>query len=400
MTAASAAVAAAYKSDWVRIVSGLIRLTRDWSLAEDAAAEAFGKALEHWGSAGVPANPAGWLSTTARHLAIDHLRRRVNERSKLAEIALIAESTPADQDDPLRLIFTCCHPALDLASQVALTLRTVCGLSVADIARAFLVPTTTMEKRLVRARQKIAHAGIPYRVPAPEALGDRLNGVLTVVYLTFNQGYEAGSDRHIADTAVALAGQLAEMMPTQSEVRGLFALLLIQHSRRDARFDAGGRLLTIEEQDRTRWRTADIVAAGRHLRAAVERGPYVLQALIANCHAAAPHADDTDWARIVLLYNELAELRPSPVVELNRAVAIGMCDGPTAGLAALKTMEPSLPGSRYLVAARADMLERAGRRKEALAHYERLHEMTENPAERVQIHHRITYLRADVALPD
>jgi RNA polymerase sigma-70 factor (ECF subfamily) len=397
VTSAADAVARAHRTEWARIVAGLIRTTGEWTLAEDATSDAFATALVRWDRDGVPPNPGAWLALTARNRAIDLLRRASNERTKLATAAVTdaAGSAEGEGDDRLRLIFTCCHPALALPGQVALTLRTVAGLEVADIARAFLVSESTMEQRLVRARRKIANAAIPYQVPPPELLDERLAGVLAVIYLTFNQGYSSATDDALAATAIALARQLVDLMPTESEARGLLALLVLQHSRREARRDADGVLLTIEEQDRRRWRRSEIADASRQLRAARGRGPYVLQAVIAECHATAQSAAATRWDRIVDRYDELLAIAPSPVTELNRAIALGMRDGPDAGLAALDGLAPRLGGFRFLPAARADLLARAGRVDESIAQYRAALELTDDPAERAQLARRLaTLLRA------
>jgi RNA polymerase sigma-70 factor, ECF subfamily len=392
MTSASEAVAQAHRSDWARIVSGLIRLTGDWALAEDATSDAFATALVRWEADGVPANPPAWLATTARHRAIDVLRRAASERVKLAALVTADEPDDASDDDRLRLIFTCCHPALALPAQVALTLRTVAGLDVADIASAFLVSETTMAQRLVRARRKIAEAGIPYRVPPPEALDERLSGVLAVIYLVFNHGYSAAADTPLASAAVGLAAEVVDLMPGESEARGLLALLLFQHSRRHARLGASGELLTLEEQDRSHWERAEVTRGVVQLRAARGRGPYVLQAAIAQCHAVAPSAESTRWDQIVDLYDELRAQAPSPVVELNRAIAVGMRDGPAAGLALLDDLAPRLNGSRYLPAARADLLARSGRTDDAAHYYEEALTQTESRVEREQLVRRLRSL--------
>jgi RNA polymerase sigma-70 factor (ECF subfamily) len=388
VSSAADAVAEAHRSDWARIVAGLIRMTGDWALSEDATGDAFATALVRWEADGTPPNPAAWLALTARNRAIDLLRRAANERSKLA-VAALGDDDAAGEDDRLRLIFTCCHPALDLPAQVALTLRTVAGLEVADIARAFLVSEPTMAQRLVRARRKITNAGIPYQVPSPELLEPRLTGVLAVIYLVFNQGYSTAADTALASTAIGLARQLVELMPTESEARGLLALLMLQHSRRDARRGPAGELLTIEEQDRRRWRRSEIARAGQELRAARGRGPYVLQAAIAEVHATAQTAARTCWDRVVGLYDELRAIAPSPVVELNRAIAVGMRDGPAAGLALLDELAPRLPRFWLLPAAQADLLARAGRREDAARRYRAAVELTDSPAERAALERRL-----------
>jgi RNA polymerase sigma-70 factor (ECF subfamily) len=391
---AADAVARAHQSDWARIVAGLIRLTGDWALAEDATSDAFAAALVRWQADGTPPNPAAWLALTARNRAIDLLRRMANERSKLP-LAAVGDEPAAADDDRLRLVFTCCHPALALEAQVALTLRTVAGLEVVDIARAFLVSEPAMAQRLVRARGKIANAGIPYQVPAPEQLEQRLAGVLAVIYLVFNQGYSAASDTVLASTAIGLARQLVELMPGESEARGLLALLMFQHSRRDARLGPAGELLTIEEQDRSRWKRSEIARASGELRAARRRGPYVLQASIAECHATAQSAAVTRWDRVVALYDELLVAAPSPVVELNRAIAVGMRDGPDAGLALLDAVAPRLGTYRLLPAAQADLLARAGRVGEAASRYRAALELTDSPAEQAALRRRLARTASD-----
>jgi RNA polymerase sigma-70 factor, ECF subfamily len=370
---AGAAVAAAGRDGFARIVAALIRVTGDWTLAEDCAQEALTLALERWPGEGVPANPGGWLMTVARNRAIDVLRRTRVERRKLRELAVLTLTDPdpaptvgaAEEevvDDRLRLIFTCCHPALPLEARVALTLRTVGGVPTADIARAFLVSESTMTRRLTRAKTKIATAGIPYRVPRGRALTERLPGVLAVLYLLFTRGYDADGEPAFADEAIRLVRLVERLMPGQSEVSALLALFLFQHSRRDARRDADGNLLTLDRQDRSRWDHAAI-AEGLDILAGIRaNGPYALQARIAACHATAASADATDWAAIAGWYDELATVQPSPVIELNRAVAHGYAHGPAAGLALLARARAGggLDGYPLAVAAEADLTARAG----------------------------------------
>ena len=342
------------------MVSTLIRITGDWSLAEDCTADAFEKALARWPRDGVPDNPGAWLTTVAKNKALDRLRRAANEARKLEQIAIM-EELEADvhelADDRLRLIFTCCHPALSLEARVALTLRTVAGLTTPEIASAFLVPEPTMAQRLVRAQKKIKNAGIPYRVPPIELLPERLGGVLAVLYLLFNEGYTAVSRVDLAEEAIRLTRVLLQLMPAEPEVRGLLALELLQHSRRHARL-VDDALVPLEEQDRGLWDAA-LIEEGLSL---VDRGRgrYQTQAAIAAVHA----RDDGDYSELVALYDRLGG---GPVIELNRAVAIGMANGPEAGLAAIA----ALPASDYYLvpAARADFLRRLGRDAEAATHY-------------------------------
>ena len=367
-----------------RIVAALIRVTGDWTLAEDCAQEALTLALERWPADGVPANPGAWLMTVARNRAIDVLRRASVERRKLREVALLALTDPGNDtgtdpetgtaeedvvDDRLRLVFTCCHPALALEARVALTLRTVAGVPTADIARAFLVSESAMTRRLTRAKTKIADARIPYRVPSGPALTERLPGVLAVLYLLFTRGYDADGEPAFAAEAIRLARLLEQLMPDRTEISALLALFLFQHSRRDARRDADGNLLTLDRQDRRRWDHAAI-AEGLHVLARVgENGPYALQARIGACHATAASFEDTDWPSIATWYDELARLLPTPVIRLNRAVAHGYAHGPAAGLVLLVEARAggALDDYPFAVAAEADLTARLGERARAAA---------------------------------
>ncbi|MEU4338530.1 sigma-70 family RNA polymerase sigma factor [Micromonospora lupini] len=390
--AAAQAVAAAGVDAYPRIVATLIRLTGDWALAEDCAQEALAVALERWPDDGVPANPGGWLLTVARNRAIDVLRRAAVERRKLHELAVLAPDdawpeTPAGEDvvdDRLRLIFTCCHPALAIEARVALTLRTVCGVPTVDIARLLLVSESTMTRRLTRARTRITQAGIPYRVPSGPALAERLPGVLAVLYLLFTRGYSVDGEPAFADEAVRLARLLDRLMPEQSEVAALLALVLFQHSRRDARRDAAGNLLSLERQDRRRWdRTA--VADGLSALGRVRHdGPYAWQARIAACHATAESAEATDWPAIARAYDALLGLRSSPVVALNRAVAHGYAYGPEAGLVLLDAARAGggLDGHPVAVAVEADLVARQGDRPRAAALFRAAAGAVDSAAER------------------
>ncbi|NUU24708.1 MAG: RNA polymerase sigma factor [Streptomycetaceae bacterium] len=399
-----AEVAELFRAERGRIVATLIRLTGDWDLAEECVQDAFARALERWPDEGVPHRPGAWLTTTARNRALDRLRRSTVEAAKLREVVAVLDDEPAADDgfgdDLLRLVFTCCHPALTLEARVALTLRTVAGLTTAEIARAFLVPEATMAKRLVRARQKINHARIPYRVPPAHLLPERTGGVLGVLYLLFNEGYAAGGGadlvrRDLCAQAIRLARTLVDLMPDEPEAVGLLALTLLQDSRREARFDDAGDLVPLDEQDRSRWDAALVEEGVALLDGALRRGrpgPYQVQAAIAACHATARRAADTDWPQIALLYGELVKLVPSPVVRLNRAVAVAMADGPAAGLALVDGLAGELTG-HLLPATRADLLRRLGRTTEARAAYEQARSLAPTDAERRHLARRVEELR-------
>ena len=390
------ALAEAMAAERLRIVAALIRTTGHWELAEDAVADAAERALRRWASDGVPENPAAWLTTTARRRAIDLLRRRGTESNKLSEVVIderqheLPESTHHPiEDDRLRLIFTCCHPALSMEARVGLTLKVVANLSTAAIGRVFLTSENTMGQRLLRAKQKIANAGIPYRVPPVEALPERLDGVLAVIYLVFTEGYAATTDDDLAAEAIRLGRLLAELMPDSDEVHGLLGLMLLQHSRRAARL-VDGELVTLEDQDRSRW---DIEAVGEALALAADgrsgRGPYRIQADLAAVHATALDAGSTDWLQIVALYDELLAIHPSPVVALNRAVAVGMSDGPLAGLQAVDAVAAELADFHLVPAARGELLARAGRTPEARRELERAIMLAPTELERRQLVRRL-----------
>jgi RNA polymerase sigma-70 factor (ECF subfamily) len=393
------------------VVAALIRWTGDWDLAEECAQEAFALALERWPRDGVPRSPGAWLTTAGRNRATDRLRRQAVGAAKLREVALLSPPDGPDHlddevaasgvpDDRLRLMFTCCHPALALEARVALTLRTLAGLTTAQIARAFLVPEATMAKRLVRAKQKIRGAGIPYRVPPAHLLPERTRAVLSVLYLLFNEGYAAseGDDlvrRGLCAEAIRLARVMAHLMPEEPEASGLLALMLLHDARRAARVDDAGEPVPLEVQDRTRWDADQIADGTALLEAALRRGhagAYQIQAAIAACHATAARAGDTDWSQIAALYERLARLTPSPVIELNRAVAVAMADGPAAGLALVDALESSgaLADYHLLPATRADLLRRLNRPAEAATAYRQALALAPTTPERRYLTRRLT----------
>jgi RNA polymerase sigma-70 factor (ECF subfamily) len=408
LTEAGDAVAAAFREEWGRVVATLIRMTGDWDLAEECAQEAFARALERWPDDGVPRRPGAWLTTTARNHALNRIRRGATEDAKLRELGTMAGAEePAEAgglpDDRLRLVYTCCHPALPVEARVALTLRTVLGLTTGEIARAFLVAEPAMAQRLVRAKRKIRQAGIPYRVPPAHLLPERTASVLGVVYLLFNEGYAAsgGADpvrAGLCAEAIRLARLLHGLAPGDPEVAGLLALLLLQHSRHAARTDGSGDLVALEDQDRRRWDRAAIAEGTAIVDEALRRGepgPYQVQAAIAACHATAPAAAETDWPQIAALYGRLEAMSPGPVVRLNRAVAVAMADGPRAGLALVDRIE-GLDGYHLLHAARADLLRRLGRPDEAAAAYREALALARTDADRRFLARRL----AEVRRPD
>jgi RNA polymerase sigma-70 factor, ECF subfamily len=401
-----AAVADAFRHEWGKVVATLIRMTGDWDLAEECTQDAFATALTRWARDGVPDRPGAWLTTTARNRALDRLRRSKTEAAKLQEAAVLSvpeEPAPWGDsgvtDDRLRLMFTCCHPALTLEARVALTLRTLAGLTTAEIAKAFLVPEATMAKRLTRAKHKIRDAGIPYRVPPAHLLPERTAGVLAVLYLLFNEGYSAsaGDDLlrpDLSAEAMRLGRLLTRLMPDEPEATGLLALMLLQDARSAARLDDSSELVSLQDQDRTRWDAAKISEGVALLEAALRRqraGSYQLQAAIAACHADAAVAAETDWAQIALLYGELRKILPSAIVELNRAVAVAMAEGPAAGLVLVDQLEADgeLAGYYLLYATRADLLRRLDRGVEAAASYRQALDLAATEPERRYLSKRL-----------
>jgi RNA polymerase sigma-70 factor, ECF subfamily len=397
------AVARAHHRDWARVYAATARLTRDLDLAEECTQEAYAQALQSWPQAGIPDRPGAWLTTAARNRALDALRRESVLRRALP-LLVPDESAPGLEDgllddDRLRLIFTGCHPALSRDAQVALTLRLVCGLTTAEVARAFLVQEPTMAARITRAKKKISAARIPYRVPSPDQLAERVGAVLEVVHLIFTKGHTApvGTSlvrRDLVDSATSLARMLHLLMPREAEVSALLALLLLVDARRDTRVSADGRLLLLSEQDRARWDTSQIDEGVALLTHALSKQPptrFALEAAIAAAHAEAPAWEDTDWSEIVALYDVLLELWPTPVVELNRAVAVGFRDGPRAGLDALTPLlaDPALATYGYLSAARADFLRQLHEWAQAAEAYEEALVLTDNDVERAFLSERL-----------
>jgi RNA polymerase sigma-70 factor, ECF subfamily len=415
------AVDAAFRQEWGRVVATLIGRTGDWDLAEECAQEAFAEALKRWPADGVPQRPGAWLTTVAGNRAVDRLRRRARGAELLERTGRETPQTDTDEDDMhdlfdetetdeieddrLRLIFTCCHPALPMEGRVALTLRALAGLTTPEIAHAFLVPEATMAKRLTRTKHKIERAGIPYRVPPAHLLPERIGGVLAVLYLTFNEGYAASSGDdlirvELCAEAIRLTRALHQLMPDEPEAMGALALMLLQHSRRDARASGEGELVTLEEQDRRRWDAEHIAEGLDLLEAALRRrhvGPYQLQAAIAACHARAGSAADTDWDEIAGLYGLLQTLTPSPVVTLNRAVAVAMAGDIDAGLQILDELSEGGRLDRYhlLEAARADLLRRRGDRAAAATAYGRALALTPSDVERRYLLRRLDELGTD-----
>ena len=390
-------MARVFREETGRLVGGLVRFLGDFDLAEELVQEAVLSAIETWPASGIPANPAAWLTTTARRKAIDRIRRESRYRDKLVLLAGAPEPASSEPDDRLRLIFTCCHPALAREAQLALTLRAVCGLTTAEIARAFLATEPAMAQRIVRAKRKIVEAGIPYRVPSREELTGRLEEVLAVLYLLFNEGYltsggPAPDRRDLSTDAEWLAGLLAGLLPEEPEVLGLLALIRLHLARAGSRFDVAGRLILLRDQDRSTWQRGAIKAAGRLIEKAAAMGrpgPYQVQAAIAALHSEALSWEETDWEEIVALYSLLLSYQPSPVVRLNRAIAIRHLAGPAAALSEVETVAADLDSYHLLHATRAELLRDLGRGHEAHLEDEAALRLTRNPAERELLRQRL-----------